>query len=182
MVDREQRPQALIEQIDAGKEMQDALVDAQRRADQRLVRLHLDQPPAAQRTRGRQRTPMRLVERAERRGEASATLAIGLCTGRGKLRVHLHARAQQQGVALEWRQLEDIRDHVDGSRRRHLRRGAVAFFGIVCRRFTRDPPAQPQQLSDQISLIFLDPGCWLANIGHGFTSSCGPMKTGGETS
>ncbi len=145
-VDGEQGPQALVEQIDAGQKMQDTLVDAQRRGGEGLVRLHLDQPPAAQRARRRQRAPMRLVERAERGCEGRAVSAIGLGPARGELRVHLDAGAKQQHLAFERGKIEGFHEHVDRRRGSCLRSRRPTVFRIVRGRIARDPPPQPRQL------------------------------------
>ncbi len=105
----QQRLQSLIDRVDAGEVVQDALVDPQRRRGEPLAGVELDQAEAAQRAVRRERAPVRRGQRRGREAErhmAALAAARGLGAQRREPGVHLDAGAEQEDVALEWAQLE----------------------------------------------------------------------------
>jgi len=129
---RYQAVQPLITALHAGQQMQNPLVDAQRRARQCVARQHFDKPPAAQRPVARQRAPMRVRQCGEREAESRVALArIALCTGTGlsEAAVQFYPRTKQQHRDLERTQGEDLGEPIDRRRRVERRRELRSGIG-----------------------------------------------------
>ena len=141
-----------VEVVDARQVMEDPLVDPERARGHRARVGELDELPAAQRRRRRQRAPVRAVEggecKAERR-EAASRVAVQRGAQVREGAVELHPGAQEQDVALERREPED---RGEGADRR------VGRLGFACwRRLPLKRGPHARELADQRALVGLRP-------------------------
>src|SRR5580704_1133707 len=107
----QERLQALVKQIQSGKIMQDALVDAQRRRRQAATRLDFEKTIAAKWARWRKCAPVRVFEHSHGQAKGYTSLlrmTLRLGTLRRQLGVHLDAGAKQEQLALEAAQAENF--------------------------------------------------------------------------
>jgi hypothetical protein len=96
-----QRDQPLVDPSHAGQEVQDVLVDAQRRRREPVAGRGIHQPPVAQGGAGGQRAPVRAVQRGQRQPEGGRAPATHRAVRLRERPAHLHPRAQQEHVALK---------------------------------------------------------------------------------
>ena len=101
---RDDPAEPLVEVLEPGEVVQDALLDPQWPRRERLARLEVDELPVAERAGGRERAPVRIRERGEREPEGrplDELVPCGACAQPGEARVELDPGTEQQHVALE---------------------------------------------------------------------------------
>ena len=159
LVQAEQCPQAGVEIVHAGQEVQDSLVHAQATGGRRVFLLQLEQPPESQWPHRCERAPMGFSQVRNGDAERRPWLAgrIELRTSQGQRPVHFDAGAQQQHFALENAEIERSHEHVDGRWRGQrisaLREFALGSVGVVARQHT----PQADEFCREQFLIGLDP-------------------------
>jgi hypothetical protein len=103
--------QPFIGRLESGEVVQHRFIDPQWRRGNNASLAWFDQSPAAQRRLRQKRAPMGLVERGERhpkRWPGARGIALGAGAEGGKPAIKLDARAEEQRVALEGREAEDL--------------------------------------------------------------------------
>ena len=105
----EQRLQARVEQVDAGKVVQYSLVDAQWRSGQPPSRFDVDQPPAAQRPHRRDGAPVRSIERCKCKAEGRGAAPLATSVGAGSGQLANPSPRRHTGAATRARRTTDRR-------------------------------------------------------------------------
>ena len=138
---------------DADDRVQHTFVDAQRAGQQGLAGLQFDQAPAAQRGLRGERAPVGVRQHRQREAEAGMaqpTVALGLGAGCSKTPVEFDRCGQQQHLAFERRQLEQLCQPVE------LRRAGFRRLDVTAGRTARmghQPRVQRLELGDEQALV-----------------------------
>ena len=180
----EQRLQAVIQQVDSGEVMQNALVDTQRRGREAVARFHFQEAEAAQWTVGRQRAPVRFGEGRQRQSEGgvgSLRMALRFPAARGQMGIHFHAGAQKEQIALEAGSIQKARRGCRWRKaaRRQLPHPKTRPWRCLpsCHCRATQEPLEARQFGGQRSLVRLGPQhLW---FGRRHTVMKGPVKAGG---
>src|SRR2546429_257256 len=163
--------QPLIEVLNPGKVVEDALIDAKRAGRQGRSRSQLDETPMAKRRGRDDRAPVGLVEQAERHPERrSAARSVALSTGAegGDRGVQLDPRAEKKEISFERRETKGRFKRLQSRRRRKGGRGCLQFplelrlCWAVALVAAVQPPLQARpkdaQGRHQVALVCLRPG------------------------
>jgi len=116
---QQERRQAVVQVVETFQIVDDPLVGGERARGQRLGGglVDVEQPPAAQRSLGREHVPGRVLEQSEGEGEGrvgTGRIVLGVRAKGGGAGVELHGGAEEEHVALEKRETKPLAEEHQG--------------------------------------------------------------------